>query len=138
MAAKCDDDTLSNPRHSTRKSQHMLRRSSTIWLPRIALTLLTLLMSHDVIMAMDPHDVEHAPTHNVPHPDAGSHVETATCMSLEAARTGESVRVDGDFPSNVVTDLRCQVTESEPIAIDRDEPGLSSGQRRAMLQVYLN
>jgi hypothetical protein len=123
----------------------MLRRSSTIWLPRIALTLLTLLMSHDVIMEMDPHDVEHtathgdhAPTHNVPHPDAGSHVETATCMSLEAARTSESGRVDADLPSNVITDSRCQEAESEPIVIDRDEPGLSPGQRRAMLQVYLN
>ncbi|MBA2758372.1 MAG: hypothetical protein H0U38_01650 [Chloroflexia bacterium] len=123
----------------------MLRRSSTIWLPRIALALLMLLVSHDVVMATDPHNVEgaathgdHAPAHNAPRTDAASHVQTATCMAIEAARTSESIRVDGDLPSNVVVDSRCQVADSRAVAIDHDEAGGSPGQLRAMLQVYLN
>ncbi|MBA2758375.1 MAG: hypothetical protein H0U38_01665 [Chloroflexia bacterium] len=128
----------------------MLRRSSTIWLPRLAMTLLMLLVSHDVVMAMDPHNVEHAatlgehtPAHDAPDSNiwlrgSDADAQAATCMSFEAARTGESVRVDGDLPSNVVTDSRCQVAESAAVAIDHDEPGSSPGQRRAMLQVYLN
>lgn len=123
----------------------MLLRSSKIWLPRLALTLLMVLVSHDVVMVMDPHNVEHAlirgehvPDQDAPRPDAASQAQTATCMSLEAARTSESVRVDADLPSDIVTDSRCQVADSGTVSIYLDEPSSSPGQRRAMLQVYRN
>lgn len=149
LVANDSDETLPIPFHLARKSQ-MFLRSPTVWLQRLAMTLLMLLVFHDVVMAMDPHNVEHAvtqgehaPGHHTLDPEVrsdgdNSAAQIATCMVLEAARTSESGRVDADLPSNVVTDSRCQEADSGAIAIDHDEPGLSPGQRRAMLQVYLN
>jgi hypothetical protein len=114
------------------------------------MTLLMLLVSHDVVMATDPHNVEahgsrgshvsmtHGPGPHAPSSELASHAQTAVCMALEAARTGETVHTDGEQGATVLMEPRWVAAEFGAVTADHNEPGISAGQRRAMLQVYLN
>ena len=129
----------------------MTCRFRTTWLTRLALAFLMILVCHDVAMAMDPHTVgvevsegdHQAPGHHASHAHeptvaVASDAEAVACMSFEAACASEPIRTDGEQGCAVLAESRWAVAVSEARAIDHDEPGITPGQRRAMLQVYLN
>lgn len=122
----------------------MVRRSLTIWLPLVSLAIAMILVSHDAVMAVGPHDVgEHAA--HAEHRESGHdqipvepESQESPCGSFKAVRTDGPTRdVDPDaaITNPFVTPLagRDPVT---PLAVETD-PDAPPGQLRALLQVWL-
>lgn len=128
----------------------MTCRAPATWLPRHALILLVVLLFHEVVMAMAPHDAEisspfgdHGSVHGMHSADRLSHGNAPNdsireCMSMKAARPGDTTRMERDHQSLFEVESRWVAAESVGSVVERDVPGVSAGQRRALLQVYLN
>lgn len=122
----------------------MTIRPSTIWLPLLALSVVTILLSHDLVMAVGPHDLEghashdHQVRHDAPSSDTEPGDPVVACGTFQAVRATDRYDYFDSDPMLDGPPAPFQTVDvSEPVMTAPAEPGASPGQIRAMFQVYL-
>jgi hypothetical protein len=139
LQANRDDETSFNHRFSS-ESLIMLIRLSTIQPPFLALAVVTVLLSHDLIMTAGRHDIDaHLSLgHHAKHAAASSDDVAATCGLFEAVRTTGWNACDGDHMVSGQASAIQAFDVFGPVMTAPAEPGVPPDQMRAMLQVFLN
>jgi hypothetical protein len=113
-------------------------------LPFLALAVVTVLLSHDLIMTTGPHNLAayasdgHHGQHDAHFGDVVPHDPSVNCGSFEAVRATNGNAFDGDHMVSGQASAFEALDLSRPVMTALAELGAPPDQIRAMLQVYLN
>lgn len=125
----------------------MIGRFPTIGIPLLALVVVTIVVSHDLLMAAGPHSIEAhaAPDHEMLHDGVPNDTDdtepddhAAACGTFEAVRASDRHDFDGTAVLSGRPDSYLAADESEQVTTTPAEPGAPPSRIRAMLQVFLN